>query len=452
MDLGSLIAAVLLSIGMIGADAAINAGTIGFKVEVTEDLSKRGYTHQLVDALLNNSLRQLVDYRSVVHPATIRSAEDKSIVGAIAESLNLKDVTASFQAELGLNPIRITGTLMTASANGEECGRSASSMAIGAAMSDGKPTSDAAAPDGKQPSRAAEAAAGIVSATAAPAPTTTDARDDRLRFILSGLSRHTGNFIIDCTSPKDQPLPVFINVVATEIIKRVEPYAAAIALFNEMHGKHAFMQQGTQYAALKSFVEERLKSEAGGEDSTYDYAAFHNLVGMAAMMAGKNDDAAIEFSKAIVADPELGYALINQGILNIAQQRFDDALGAIEKAQMTKSVSKAPFLLANALTVKALALWAKKDLQGASDSFMAAARVYPGTFFVYYYWAQLMASAGNADVAALLTQRANTNISNFDTYPESALLYFSVRPEDKFSLTHLNMKLVKSVSDVGLGK
>ena len=148
----------------------------------------------------------------------------------------------------------------------------------------------------------------------------------------------------------------------------------------------------------------------------------------------------------------MGYAWINQGMLYISQRRFDDALTAITRAQATPSVSKAPFLRANALTVKALALWGKKDLQGASDTFMAAARAYPGTFFVYYYWAQLMTSSGDSDAAANLTQRANANISNFDTYPESALLYFAVKPGDNFSLAHLNMKLVKNVADVSMGK
>jgi tetratricopeptide (TPR) repeat protein len=314
------------------------------------------------------------------------------------------------------------------------------------------PTTDAAPGQTKPPSRAAQAASGTVSATAAATPAVGGRGDEQLRFILSGQSTHTGMFIIDCTSPKGQPLPVFMNVVATEIIKRVEPYAAAIALFKEMHRTHALMRHEPSYAALKSVVDGRLDSEAGSEDSDADFAAFRNLLGMAAMMAGKNDDAEREFLKASEIDPHMGYAWTNAGLLYLSQGRFDKALEMTEHAQATDTVRRTSFLLANALTVEALARWGKKDLQGASDTFLEAAHAYPGTFFVYYYWAKLMAATGNTEAAAELSRRANANLSSFETYPESALLYFKVRAEQDFSLVHLNLKLTKTVADVDAQK
>lgn len=467
MDLGSLIAAVLLSIGMIGADAAINAGTIAFKVEVTEELSKKGYTRQLVDSLLDNSLKQLVEFRSFVHPPQLRSSEEKSIVGAIAESLNLKDVTASFQSEMGLNPVRLTGTLMPGNASGTECGRSSSSVLINQKLTDAKVTSEgppttatptqsavAARPSTAAPTHAMPpsmtAASAVPAAAPVPAPAAAKAagNDEQLRFVLSGQSTHTGMFIIDCTSPKGQSLPDFLGVMATEIVKRVEPYAAGLALFAEMHRLHAFMQHESYYGELKAFVDGHVASDSFGADSGRDYASFQNLLGMAAMMAGYPDAAEAAFVKASEVDPEIGYAWVNQALLHLSQKRFDDALQMVSHAKETKTVSKAPFLLANALTVQGLALWGKNDLQGASDAFLAAVQVYPGTFFGYYYWAKLMESAGDAQSAKVLTARANSNIASFETYPESALLYFIVKTDKDFKLAHVNFKQMRSAAEV----
>src|SRR6185437_3628719 len=172
MDLSSLLVAVLLSLGLIGTDAVINAGTISFNVQVTEDLSKKGYTPQLVDAMMDGYLREYVEFKSLAHPPQIRSAQDESVVSAIAGSVNLKGVTQAFQSDFGLNPVRITGSL----------------MATG---------------------------------------------NDQFRFILTGTSTHTGLFVID-ESSTGQALPEFTESVAEVIVTRIEPYAAAIHKFDRM--------------------------------------------------------------------------------------------------------------------------------------------------------------------------------------------------------------------------
>src|SRR5580658_713453 len=111
MDIGSMIVAVLLSLGLIGTDAVLNSGTVKFDIQVTDDLAKRGYTVALVDALMDNDLKELVEFKSIVRPPTIRPTQTKSIVGAVADSLNLGGVTASFQNDLGLNPVTLSGSL-----------------------------------------------------------------------------------------------------------------------------------------------------------------------------------------------------------------------------------------------------------------------------------------------------------------------------------------------------
>lgn len=231
-------------------------------------------------------------------------------------------------------------------------------------------------------------------------------------------------------------------------MKRVDPYAVAIALFTEMHRRHAFMRSGHHFVAFKALVDSYVTTKEANAESQLDYAALRNLLGMASMMSGKDDEAEQEFLRAANADPNIGYAWINLGLLYIAEKRFDEALAMIKNARDARAVKTAPFLLANALTVRGLALWGKHDLQGAADSFLLAARVYPQTFFGYYYWAKLMESVGDVDAATLLTERANVNIFNFEVYPESVLLYFGVRTDKDFSLSHLNLNAVRNVAEV----
>lgn len=388
MDVGSLIVAILLSLGLIGTDAAINAGTIGFNIQVTEELAKRGYTSQLVDSMMDAYLREYVEFKSIVHPSQIRSSQQESVVSAIASSLNLKGVTTAFQSDFGLNPVRLTGSLMSTG------------------------------PDGKE-----------------------------LRFILTGESTHTGIFIIDRKSD-NETLPQFMEQVADAIVSEIEPYASAVHKFNAMANKVASHDPESGHDRLIAFINDRLTSEAGQRDSDLDHAAFHNLLGITAMIVGDTKEAEADFHMAQVLDPEMGIPLMNLAVQYISQQRFDEALELAAASATARDVRSVPFLLANAHMVEGLAQWGKKDFKAAAAAFLASAKTYPSTMWAYFYWAEMLDSLGNTTDGDILRARAQYNMGTFESYPEVCVIYFRVLPASNFALKAIDLSRMRHITEL----
>ena len=391
MDIGSLIVAALLGLGLIGTDAVLNSGTVKFDIQVTEDLSKRGFTTQLVDAMMDDDLKQLVEFKSIVRPPTIRSTQTKSIVGAVADSLNMGNVTASFQNDLGLNPVSLTGSLM---------------------------------PAGKNP--------------------------DELRFILSGNSRYTGVFTIDEMSG-GRAFPVFLRDMAVRVVARLEPYAAALDQFHAFGRRLAEHNPQTGRDDVNAFIERMLASEAGkrnSDASDVDHAAFHNLLGLVALMLNDPAPAEEAFKMAMLLDPSLGIPSINLALLYVTQHRYDDAIKLSDAALKLREVTRTPYLISNAYTVKGLALWGSGDLQGAANMFLTAARNYPATLWAYFYWAELLDSAGNAKDAQLIRDRAQNNLDIFETYPEVAFLHLRVLTGAGFALQPIDLDRVRHIAEI----
>jgi tetratricopeptide (TPR) repeat protein len=393
MDLGSLILAGILALGLIGADAVMNAGDINFDVQVTEDLTKKGYTPALVDAMIDNDLRELTNFQSIARPPQIRTAAERSIVGAMAESLNMKGVTAAFQADFGLNPVRLAGSLMPYGKDGQQ-----------------------------------------------------------LRFILAGNSRHTGEFIIDATSG-DHTLPIFLQDMAIQVVARLEPYAAAFHQFNLLSQRlvsHAAV--GITPTEFKAFIDDLVLAEAGRPDSDLDHAAFFNLLGLTEMMLQHHAQAEDDFKTALMMDPQLGIPAVNLALEYVSQHRFDEAIAMADKAAAAPSVRRIPYVVSNAYTAKALALWGQHDLQGASDNFLAAVRLHPGSLWGYFYWAELLDSNGDSKDAALLRMRAETNIDSTESSPEVAFPHVRVLTGADFALQPIDMAGLRHVAEIYMQK
>jgi hypothetical protein len=388
MDLGSLIVAAFLSLGLIGTDAVLNAGTVNFDIQVTDDLSKRGYTPQLVSAMMDIDLKALVDFKSMLHPPQIRSSQQKSVVGAVADSLNLKEVTSSFQADFGLNPVRLTGSLMQFGKDGQD-----------------------------------------------------------MRFILAGESRHTGEFIIDETSA-GRPLPKFLDDMSVEVVAKIEPYAAAIHEFSVMSNNLVAGKPQSGLQAFKDYITELAASEAGQQDSDLDHAALHNLLGLSALMTHDLAAAADAFKMAIILDPTMGIPQINLALADVSQHHFDEAITLANAAIAMPRVRDTPYVLANTYTVKALALWGKNDLKGAAEQFRAAVWAYPASMWGYFYWAELLDSVGNKKDADLLRVRAQHNLNTYETYPEVAFLHVRVVTADGFALVPIDLGAVRHIEEI----
>ena len=387
MDIGSLIAAALLSLGLIGADAVVNGGNVVFQVEVTKRLADKGYTPLVVDALLDSDLKSVVEFRSIVHRTRIRSAENKSIVGALAEALNLKDVTGAFQSEFGLDSIRLIGSLM-------------------------------------------------------------DGQTGEFRFILGGQSLHTGKFAVDMTSKDKQTLPDFLDEVATTIATHLEPYAVAIEQFHILQRKNKYLEDDADHAAFQAFVIDQVNQETEDSGSNDDRAAFYNLLGMASLLYHEHDCAKLQFERAVKTDPRLGIPELNLAVLALAERRFDDAIRLATSAENNSRLPDKAFLTANTRTVIGLAWWGKGDARAAAEQFRLAVTAYPGSMWGYFYWSELLATVGDKDSAAVLAARAEHNLQIFESYTEVALMYVRIDPAHGFRLSRVDIARTRHLSDL----
>jgi tetratricopeptide (TPR) repeat protein len=387
MDIGSLIAAALLSLGLIGTDAVLNAGNVVFRVEVTKKLAERGYTPSMVDALLDSDLKEIVEFKSIVHQTRIRSADQQSIVGSIAGALNLKDVTSAFQSEFGLDSIRLTGSLM-------------------------------------------------------------DGETGEFRFIIGGESLHTGKFTIDATSGPKETLPEFLAGVAIAIATRLEPYAVAVEKFNTLQLKNKFVEDDTDHTDFQSFVAQQLNMSVASINNEDNRAVLYNLLGMSSLLYHEQECSKQQFERAAQADPELGVPLLNLAVLALTERRFDDAIHLAGMAENAPDLQRVAFLVANTRVVVGLALWGKNDLAGAAEQFHIATVTYPGSMWAYYYWSALETSLDNKDSAAVLLARAEYNLQIFESYPEVALMYVKLDPTADFGFTRVDILRARHLSDL----
>jgi tetratricopeptide (TPR) repeat protein len=280
-----------------------------------------------------------------------------------------------------------------------------------------------------------------------------DEKDPKaLRLILAGQSRHTGEFHLDLTNRSEkgelEPLPEFLVSAAGQIIQRVEPYAAALAMLHDLHRRQIPDAKNPEYIALRNFAQSELTSEIGHEFDESDHAAFHNLIGLADLLAHDDPAAETSFQRSAKADPQLGVPLTNLALQYVSAGRFDHAVQEATTASRTKAVRQTPFSLANAYTVMGLALWGKKDLPGAARAFRQSVTVYPNCFWGYYYWSVLLAGAGQSHDAEILRDRAEMALGIFENYPESALMYFKVLPEQGFALKPIDFGRARHVADL----
>jgi len=112
MDLTTLGLLLALGFGLLGVDAALNANTFGIHINVPAELEAQGINQHIAEEVFTSEVIRIAQTPSLLAPPTVRSTSEKTIIGAVASSMNLDDVTFTMQKLLGLNPVRLTGALL----------------------------------------------------------------------------------------------------------------------------------------------------------------------------------------------------------------------------------------------------------------------------------------------------------------------------------------------------
>lgn len=112
LDPLSLLYALLLTSGIVAADAAVNANTITSRIVVNETMKRTGLTEEAATQAFTQRLSQIFAQKSLLRSASVRASTSKSFVSHIAHAARLEDVQAAFQDLIGLETVQVTGMVL----------------------------------------------------------------------------------------------------------------------------------------------------------------------------------------------------------------------------------------------------------------------------------------------------------------------------------------------------
>ena len=112
MDLTTILVALGLLTGLLGADAALNANTVGVRFFVPQPVEETGISREVAEQIFTNEILKINRTPSLLAPPQVRSTSDPSVLGVIANTLKLQDITYALQSALGLSPLRLNGAVI----------------------------------------------------------------------------------------------------------------------------------------------------------------------------------------------------------------------------------------------------------------------------------------------------------------------------------------------------
>lgn len=171
MDLTTLAGALLLALGLLGANAVMHANSVIVEVTAPPKMDKVLIDQATLERVFADQLYAIANTQSVVVPPEIRASNDQGIGMALAREAKLQDVAYALQSELGYNPDKLRLALF---------------------MEDGS-----------------------------------------LRGLVSGTSSRVGNFHAVLIPQKDETVLAFVNRCALWGASQLAPYVTALYLLQQ---------------------------------------------------------------------------------------------------------------------------------------------------------------------------------------------------------------------------
>src|SRR6266404_1291576 len=111
MELTSLTLALVLGLGLLGADSVMRAGSVEVEVAIAPKVENISVDEHTLAWRFKDQLDEITSTASVVHPPEIRSRLDRGLGMALAEAVHAQNVAFALQRELGYNPDTIRFSL-----------------------------------------------------------------------------------------------------------------------------------------------------------------------------------------------------------------------------------------------------------------------------------------------------------------------------------------------------
>src|SRR5882672_5126363 len=107
MELTTLTLALVLGLGLLGADSVMRAGSVEVEVAIAPKVEKISVDEHTLASRFKDQLDEITSTSSIVHPPEIRSRPDQGVGMAVFEAFHAQNVAFALQRELGYTPDRI---------------------------------------------------------------------------------------------------------------------------------------------------------------------------------------------------------------------------------------------------------------------------------------------------------------------------------------------------------
>jgi tetratricopeptide (TPR) repeat protein len=107
MDFASLVGAVMLAIGLIGADTIVHSGSIVVEVTAAPQMEGESIDQPTLESVFDDELYEITRTPSVLEPPEIRTARDQGLGMALAKAVGASEVAYQLQSMVGRAPDRL---------------------------------------------------------------------------------------------------------------------------------------------------------------------------------------------------------------------------------------------------------------------------------------------------------------------------------------------------------
>src|SRR5437764_1740537 len=107
MELTSLTLAVVLGLGLLGADTVLRSGSVEVEVAIAPKVENISVDKETLASRFKDQLDEITSTTAIVRPQEIRSRADQGLGMALFEAIHAQNVAFALQRELGYHPDRI---------------------------------------------------------------------------------------------------------------------------------------------------------------------------------------------------------------------------------------------------------------------------------------------------------------------------------------------------------
>jgi tetratricopeptide (TPR) repeat protein len=111
MDLTTITVAIMLALGLLGADSVMHAGTVLVEVAIAPKIEGVSIDERTLAAEFQDQFDAITQTYSVVSPPEIRSREEQGLALALAETFNAQNLAHAVQSQFGFGSDSIRFTL-----------------------------------------------------------------------------------------------------------------------------------------------------------------------------------------------------------------------------------------------------------------------------------------------------------------------------------------------------